>query len=899
MDQTPRAIDPEELLAQMGWVQALARSLVRDPNQARDVAQEAWLLALERPPRTAHSGPSLRAWLSKVTRTLARQSVRSSTRRHIREQRAARSEAVASTLDIVERGDVQKRLVATVMELGEPYRSTVLFRYLDGLSAPEIAVREACTPAAVRKRLSRGLAMLRERLDDSHGGDGHSWALGVAALAFGSEQAAAATLAGGAGMGAPGGAVRGWQRVLLPGGALILVVGLVTLAMLSLLDAGAGPAVTTTVGPRTADRARGDLDAGPGVAEGIEALSGTVAGGAPKPDADVGAMTFSFPSLTAPVRGRLFDGRGDPLPDVRLRFEPDARGKGGDALRNHSTITALSDAEGRYVLEDVERSGRVLVASSRYVTVMSGNVRPWRRHLDQIVLAAERRPFTGSVVDESGAPVVGAAVALQLPEGFASRLTVALDAVTPYRQHVVTDDRGRFALPDAPDIDDLRLQVVADGFEIHRDAAPGVAGADLVLTLVRPAHVIRGSVLDPVGVPVPAAHVSCGLATAMTVADGSFELHLRESQLAPFPRPGNSLGWGPLSERSLRLVAVKAGMQPSQLDLPLPEDLTAGLVRTGVVLTLGAETATISGRVVAPDGTPMLGVEVWIEDPGVLAVHERRLYDNEQDTRTGGGAGHARGPQTLVESVARGAPDEYWATVSSGEDGRFELTGLLDREYHVAAYDRYTLVRAEQTGVAAGRDDVELVLDMDAVLPRVAGRVVAPDGTPLAGIGVSATMDVFQVGGSRSLVSASGVVTDSEGRFALTRVAREGSYLSVGGDGVLDLEFGRPPGTRLGERQDVASLEIVLRRRVDLGVALALADEADRFEIRDGAGAVLPLSLLTFDVRRQLPSARVLDGRSEIVSVSEDADTLILYSGEDEVRRVRLDLQPGALHLIH
>jgi len=47
------------------------------------------------------------------------------------------------------------------MRLEEPDRSTVLQRYLDGLSASDIARARGESPAAVRKRLSRATAKLR------------------------------------------------------------------------------------------------------------------------------------------------------------------------------------------------------------------------------------------------------------------------------------------------------------------------------------------------------------------------------------------------------------------------------------------------------------------------------------------------------------------------------------------------------------------------------------------------------------------------------------------------------------------------------------------------------------------------------------------------------------------
>jgi len=50
----------------MGWVHGLARSLVRDPNQADDIAQEAWLRATEHPSTNVSEARGLRAWLAGV-----------------------------------------------------------------------------------------------------------------------------------------------------------------------------------------------------------------------------------------------------------------------------------------------------------------------------------------------------------------------------------------------------------------------------------------------------------------------------------------------------------------------------------------------------------------------------------------------------------------------------------------------------------------------------------------------------------------------------------------------------------------------------------------------------------------------------------------------------------------
>lgn len=182
MDKASSAIGSEELLAQMGWVRALARGLLTDPGLAEDVAQDTWIRATERPPR-AQDGLGLKAWLASVTRTLARQTVRSSRRRTRREQAAAKPIAITEDPSVIERGRIHERVVHAVMQLEEPYRSTVLLRYLDGVSAADIARRQGISPPAVRQRLARAIEKVRIRLDAISGGDREAWSLALLPLA--------------------------------------------------------------------------------------------------------------------------------------------------------------------------------------------------------------------------------------------------------------------------------------------------------------------------------------------------------------------------------------------------------------------------------------------------------------------------------------------------------------------------------------------------------------------------------------------------------------------------------------------------------------------------------------------------------------------------------------------
>src|SRR5260221_377113 len=219
----------------MGWVHALARSLVSDPSAADDLAQETWLRAQGSPPAHPIHGKSLRAWLSVVVRSIARQSWRSEFRRTRREQVASHSEAVPSAHEIVERGSMNRTVAEAVMALDEPYRSTILLRYLDGLPTPAIAERCGVSPDAVRQQLSRGLDQLRARLDREFGGERIAWSalLLPTARAMVGKSSAAARFAGGSFMAKTASSV-GTNPILL---AIAACIG-IAIAIESLVGTG-------------------------------------------------------------------------------------------------------------------------------------------------------------------------------------------------------------------------------------------------------------------------------------------------------------------------------------------------------------------------------------------------------------------------------------------------------------------------------------------------------------------------------------------------------------------------------------------------------------------------------------------------------------------------------------
>src|SRR5262245_25721297 len=149
---------PDELLANVAWVREFAGALVADPNAADDVSQETLATALGRRPSSVRS---LRGWLATVARNALRQWRRTEARRAVREERVAPAEAQPSTHELVERAAAQRAVVGAVLELVEPYRTTVLLRFFEGLSPAAIAARDGVPVATVYTRLSRALDKLR------------------------------------------------------------------------------------------------------------------------------------------------------------------------------------------------------------------------------------------------------------------------------------------------------------------------------------------------------------------------------------------------------------------------------------------------------------------------------------------------------------------------------------------------------------------------------------------------------------------------------------------------------------------------------------------------------------------------------------------------------------------
>ena len=184
--------DTEELLAQVGWVRALALRIAGDVEVAEDLTQDALLVALK---AEAERPRSIRRWLAAVVRNLNRSRVRSEERRKVREASVAVPEARASVLELVERAALQRELVGVLLELDEPYRSTLLLRFFEECTQREIAERMDVPVSTVGTRIAEGLRRLRTKLKAEPGGDGRARLSALAPLLRWSDRPLAGSVA--------------------------------------------------------------------------------------------------------------------------------------------------------------------------------------------------------------------------------------------------------------------------------------------------------------------------------------------------------------------------------------------------------------------------------------------------------------------------------------------------------------------------------------------------------------------------------------------------------------------------------------------------------------------------------------------------------------------------------
>jgi len=495
--------------------------------------------------------------------------------------------------------------------------------------------------------------------------------------------------------------------------------------------------------------------------------------------------------------------------------------------------------------------------AAELVTVFKGAVRA-NSDVEPIVVVGRHRVLAGRVLDMYGAGLAGARVAFTPPEGFQTRFDAVLDTTLVERWVTLTDEHGGFALERVPVISNATLEASLDGFERSTIAAPGHAERALVITLAPPGagDRIRGRVVDRDNRPVAAARVSNGVSSAATDSAGEF---LLDRDGAP---------------DADELIAVAAGALPARYSAQRDGE-GQPVFPPYVVLTLGAQPLTLSGRIVDADGQPRPDVMIWIDDPTAF-----------------GGVGDGMTGQVEYMITAEPTADEEslisqsaWSWVRVSAAGEFTIEGLLERDYRLRAIDDRTLEAREFGPFAAGSSELELVWPVPA--PQlVSGRVTSRSGQALAGVHVALNGHCF--GGHWHGNGA--VMTGDDGTFEFSGIGANRLSLWLRGDDVV------PQLIQLdGPQQDV---EIELAVRCHFKLRLRDAASADRMRVEDADGQKLSLYKVDPHGVTTMSSVSFDGGSTSALGVDDSARTLILERDGREVARIPLELRTGELNVI-
>ena len=842
--------DPAALLEQAGWVRRLAGRLLGDGAAADDVTQETLVVALE----SASSGDSSqRSWLAGVVRNLVRARVRSDANRSQREAEARPHLPSPSAADVVARGEGFRLLVQAVLELPEPYRSTLLMRYFEGLSTVEIAEKSGASRAAIRTRHSRGLSLLREGIDRRHGGEARTWLAALASPAF-PRSIATPTLP----VATVGGALLMSTKAILVGATLALVLGGLWWRTQSV------PAAAVEVTETEGAAAPESRDAEPELAESAPRVPREEPLETPEPATGFvhPPMPYShaFLARSVHVRGRVIDLSQQPVGGVSISLLTGA---------GETEVMGTSGEDGSFEITEAGTHGMLEASNEVYAPVLNANFFSVPKETSDSDLAtvtlvvAARGEFEGLVVDGDGGPIAEAEVAVELPPDFRVRFDVALDMCISAVVEVASGADGHFAL-EAGCVPGSRLIARKAGHPRGEIELPTRSAHDLRLVLSSSEHSsLSGRVVDAQARPVVGARLAFGWQATQSNEEGRFEFDLGGEPVG---------GWDPEE-----LVAL----HPDFLPVRVAEASQAGGEwGEPVTVELSQLPYSISGKVVRFDGKPVDGAELYLLNPMFFGAAQQ-----------GDSFGTADMEQLLNGNTRHSAP-----LATTEADGSFVVNGLLPREYVLYVIEPETLARATSTPIRAPATGVTVELE-STVLTPVAGRVVDKHGEAMPDMFL--TVNVRRVVDRQGLPFGGGFPeffytphqarTDAEGRFAFAEMDPTDVQLQIHLPGVVDvfhydLATAEPP---------LEEMEIVAYRRCHFLVDLAgRQDFADSFQLLDEQGEPVDIVFSRGDRTMHRSEAELQDGRSETLSASERANTLVLYKAGEIVQSLPIELTP-------
>lgn len=831
---TPDWIDQ----ADVTWIRALARTLVKDEGRADDAAQEALLVWMKRLPGRSAS----RGWLRRVLENRLRQGAREEARRARRERERPAPGVGEGEADAVQRARLQRQVMDRVLALDEPYRETVLLRYFEGLGPSKIAARQGVPVDTVKTRLKRGLGRLRNSLDGEFGGDRRAWV-----MAFGTHLIPRVAPAAGALAAAAGASIMTNKTLLVP--AALMAIATLYVYMRPGEDgaqrAAAAPARTeANLGAPAADAPAPSL-----TAASVGRSEAAVPGSATADPAPQGAP----PALVA-VDARVIDLRGDAVAGVPVTcVDPD---EGSDAAPPFELGT--SDSAGRVQVEMERGPATLVVETDRWTTVHAGAVQSIGSRAEATVLVAAPRLIEGRVIDHLGEPVPDAEVRYSTRVNPWSSLEVTVDSANAPRIRAHTDDAGAFRFERAPELTECFLEVIVNGDERSQVSIADWGNVWREVRLVDPAERegwLRGTVVDRGGEPVEGALVTLGYTCVRTGAGGAFDLDLA------LPSKGDGL------------VAAAEGHLPGRV-----EPREDGTWPDPLVVVLGDAPLAMTGTVVDIDGRPLAGMNVRLLGTAGFGM----LQDEDNASSL-----------TLlsVESYLGGAHGTKATTEGSGA---FEFRGLRPTDYRILVSADGELDGLVFGPVAAGTRDLVIAMPAAPEEVLVSGTVTDRSGAPIANASVSlfATLPDPGAPGSPAELKGPWARSAEDGTFSFEPLA-----VAKGASARLRVFAGAGYAFHVEEVDLSGGGEVEVRVEVSaLAPFFVESGEtgARSFELRDPDGAPTGLFQAQGQGMFSMQSGFFADGRSPVFSAAEGEYELVLLDGSGAVvGRRTIELEPG------
>ena len=156
------------VLACQNTVTTIALAITRDVQASEDIAQEAFIKAWQQL-NQLNNAASFLPWLRQITRNLARDWLRANRNRPLSGEAAEIAIGMAAdptpgAAEAMARVEEELAAEEIISALPEDSRETLLLFYREGQSSQQVAALLGLSDAAVRKRLSRARATVREEM---------------------------------------------------------------------------------------------------------------------------------------------------------------------------------------------------------------------------------------------------------------------------------------------------------------------------------------------------------------------------------------------------------------------------------------------------------------------------------------------------------------------------------------------------------------------------------------------------------------------------------------------------------------------------------------------------------------------------------------------------------------